>query len=223
VLVGKRFTGGEIISKNFRSIQEARKWIFGDAQKLKANPGSLLELKATAPAQAFSLAPARLAEACDAFRSDNEEPPRILSIPEVVHLLKLAQQKLQTPLMTGKGKPSIVTVYPGDLIPYPAVGLWAGSNLCLPSPCVIASGPLNANVEIAYFNKVANRIADDRLLWSTFVWDSDLPSVEGQRKQRGYQIYIPNITANSEIQSRYEGARGPHWRRFAFKIGWYNF
>ena len=54
VLVGKRFTGGEIISKNFRSIQEARKWIFGDAQKLKANPGSLLELKATAPAQGFS-------------------------------------------------------------------------------------------------------------------------------------------------------------------------
>ena len=39
VLVGKRFTGGEIISKNFRSIQEARKWIFGDAQKLRANPG----------------------------------------------------------------------------------------------------------------------------------------------------------------------------------------
>ena len=250
VLVGKRFTGGGIISKNFRSVQEARKWIFGDAQKFKANPGSLLELKATAPAQGFSLTPARLAEACDAFRrldeiqmtlteaidfvvkrarpaagtisvgeaiekaqlrkeskrptyrgdlvrrwrrfekwlpaakrktinsitqmdvrkfltecklkpkgennmrrnlsvffswaldhhymtenpckgikvekSDNEEPPRILSIAEVVHLLKLAQQKVQTPLMAGKGKPSIVTVYPGDLIPYLAVGLWAG-------------------------------------------------------------------------------------------------
>ncbi len=28
--------------------------------------------------------------------------------------------------MTGKGRPSIVTVYPGDLIPYLAVGLWAG-------------------------------------------------------------------------------------------------
>src|SRR6266446_3210426 len=42
VLVGKRFTGGEIVSKNFRSIQEARKWILGDGQKLKANPGSLL-------------------------------------------------------------------------------------------------------------------------------------------------------------------------------------
>jgi hypothetical protein len=62
VLVGKRFTGGEIISKNFRSIQGARKWIFGDAQKLKANPGSLLELKATAAAQGFSLTPARLAD-----------------------------------------------------------------------------------------------------------------------------------------------------------------
>ena len=72
VLVGKRFTGGEIISKNFRSIQEARKWIFGDVQKLKANPGSLLELKATAPGQGFSLTPARLAEACDAFRRLDE-------------------------------------------------------------------------------------------------------------------------------------------------------
>ena len=46
MLVGKRFTGGEIISKNFRSIQEARKWIFGDAQKLKANPGSLFSIRA---------------------------------------------------------------------------------------------------------------------------------------------------------------------------------
>jgi len=71
VLVGKGFTGGEIISRNFRSIQEARKWIFGE-QKLKANPGSLLELKATAPAQGFSLTPARLAEACDAFRRLDE-------------------------------------------------------------------------------------------------------------------------------------------------------
>jgi len=72
LLVEKRFTGGEIISKNFRWIQEARKWILGDAQKLKANPGSLLELKATAPAQGFSLTPARLSEACDAFRRLDE-------------------------------------------------------------------------------------------------------------------------------------------------------
>ena len=28
--------------------------------------------------------------------------------------------------MAGKGKPTIVSVHPGDLIPYLAVGLWAG-------------------------------------------------------------------------------------------------
>src|SRR5260370_29323620 len=36
VLVGKRFTCGEIISKNFRSIQAATKWIFVYVQKLKS-------------------------------------------------------------------------------------------------------------------------------------------------------------------------------------------
>src|SRR5215831_10542130 len=92
VLVGKRFTGGEIISKNFRSIQEARKCIFGDAQKLKANPGSLLELKATAPAQGFSLTPARLAEACDAFRRLDEIQMTLTEAIENAQLRKTSKR-----------------------------------------------------------------------------------------------------------------------------------
>jgi hypothetical protein len=49
-----------------------------------------------------------------------------LTIPEVTHLLKVAQQKLEVPMKAGKKKPSTVTVNPGDLIPYLAVGLWGG-------------------------------------------------------------------------------------------------
>jgi hypothetical protein len=83
-------------------------------------------------------------------------------------------------------------------------------TLSFPLPCVIASGPLNANIEVAYLNKIANRIAEDRLLYSTFAWDSDFPG-EGKRKQRGYQIFLPDITANREVQWRNEGADGPYW------------
>jgi hypothetical protein len=55
VLLGRKFTGGKVVSKNFSSTQEARKWIFGGAAKLKADPGSLLELKARAGSLASKL------------------------------------------------------------------------------------------------------------------------------------------------------------------------
>ena len=57
VQLGKRFTGGKRITRDFDSLQEAKRWIFGDAQKSKAEPGSLLELKARAGAAAFELTP----------------------------------------------------------------------------------------------------------------------------------------------------------------------
>ena len=47
--LGKRFTGGKRITRDFDSLQEARRWVFGDAHKSKAEPGSLLELKASSP------------------------------------------------------------------------------------------------------------------------------------------------------------------------------
>jgi hypothetical protein len=48
VQLGKRFTGGKRVTHDVSSIQAAKKWIFSDATKLKADPGSLLELKARA-------------------------------------------------------------------------------------------------------------------------------------------------------------------------------
>ena len=66
VQLGKRFTDGKRITRDFDSLQEAKRWVFGDAQS-KAEPGSLLELKARAGAAAFELTPARIAEPCNAF------------------------------------------------------------------------------------------------------------------------------------------------------------
>jgi hypothetical protein len=71
VQLGKRFIGGKRITRDFDSLQEAKRWIFGDAQKSKAEPGSLLELKARAGAAAFELTPVQIAEACNAFKRLN--------------------------------------------------------------------------------------------------------------------------------------------------------
>ena len=73
VELGKRYTGGKKRTKDFESIQAAKKWVFGpDATKLKAEPGSLIELKAKAGAAAFSITPSQISEAYDAFRRLSE-------------------------------------------------------------------------------------------------------------------------------------------------------
>jgi hypothetical protein len=74
VRVGKKFTGGSVLEKNFASLGKAKEWIFGDIQRLKAQPGSLIELKASAGAAAFSLTPAQITEAVDAYRRLAETP-----------------------------------------------------------------------------------------------------------------------------------------------------
>lgn len=81
VRVGKKFTGGSVILKNFASLGDAREWILGDAQKLKSKPGSLIELKALAGAAAFTLSPAQITEAADAYRRLSETP---LTLTEAV-------------------------------------------------------------------------------------------------------------------------------------------
>ena len=53
---------------HFPSLDKARKWIFGDAQKQKANPGSLVDLKARAGSAVFELSSAQINEAIDAFK-----------------------------------------------------------------------------------------------------------------------------------------------------------
>jgi len=68
IRLGKKFTGGQIITKNFDHLAQARDWIFGEAQKFVAAPGDLVTLKETAGKSAFVLSSRELDEAADAFR-----------------------------------------------------------------------------------------------------------------------------------------------------------
>lgn len=68
VRVGKRFTGGNVITRYFKTLDLARDWVFGDAQKEKANPGSIVQLERDAGALAFALTPDQLNEAANAFK-----------------------------------------------------------------------------------------------------------------------------------------------------------
>ncbi len=68
VRLGRRFTGGEVQTKHFASLDDARKWIFGDALKHKAAPGAVVELKQSSGAAAFALTPAQISEAHACFR-----------------------------------------------------------------------------------------------------------------------------------------------------------
>jgi ribosomal protein L7/L12 len=68
VQLGKRFTGGRRVTHDVSSIQAAKEWIFSDAQKLKADPGSLLDLKARAGSTVFELSSAQINEAVAAIK-----------------------------------------------------------------------------------------------------------------------------------------------------------
>jgi hypothetical protein len=68
VRLGSRFTGGKRVEMHFPTLDKARKWIFGDAQKQKAAAGSLLELKVRAGTAVFELSSAQLHESINAFK-----------------------------------------------------------------------------------------------------------------------------------------------------------
>jgi integrase len=63
--------------------------------------------------------------------SGEKEPPRVLTIKEIKELIDLALTEVKEPIRVGKGKSgkgkmSIITVHPGDLIPWLTIGLFAG-------------------------------------------------------------------------------------------------
>jgi len=68
VRLGKRFTGGPIVKRDFSKLNDAREWILGKAQSQKANPGTIIELKQSSGAAAFSLTPAQISESAACFR-----------------------------------------------------------------------------------------------------------------------------------------------------------
>jgi hypothetical protein len=69
VRLGKRFTGGAIVTKHFSDLADARNWIFGRAQKERAEPGSVLTLEQRFGAAAFALSPAQINEAAWAVQN----------------------------------------------------------------------------------------------------------------------------------------------------------
>lgn len=69
VRLGKRFTGGPVVKKDFPTLATAKDWIFGDAQGKKTNCGSVIMLKQHAGSTAFEMAPALIAEAAAAIRT----------------------------------------------------------------------------------------------------------------------------------------------------------
>ena len=66
--LGKRFTGGHVVKRDFSNLTDARKWIFGEAQEKKASPGPVIELKQSSGAAAFSLTHSQISEAASCFR-----------------------------------------------------------------------------------------------------------------------------------------------------------
>ena len=69
VRLGKRFTGGGVVTKHFSDLADARNWIFGGAQRERAEPGSVLILEQRYGAEAFALSPAQINEAAWAVQN----------------------------------------------------------------------------------------------------------------------------------------------------------
>lgn len=68
VRLGKRFTGGRVITTHYQTLEEARKYICGDSKDEQAKTGSVIELKKVAGESAFVLNADQLREASNAFK-----------------------------------------------------------------------------------------------------------------------------------------------------------
>lgn len=69
VRLGKRFTGGRVMKKDFSTLASAREWIFGEGESLRSSPGSIVGLKRTAGSAAFQLTSGQLSEAAAAVKT----------------------------------------------------------------------------------------------------------------------------------------------------------
>lgn len=59
---------GSVILKDFPKLDDARKWIFGEAQKERATPGAILDLKERAGTGIFEVSAAQLHESIGAIK-----------------------------------------------------------------------------------------------------------------------------------------------------------
>lgn len=67
--MGKRFTGGPILKRDFGTLAEAREWIGGNGRQHQAQRGTVLHLKKSAGSAAFELSANQIAEAASAGRA----------------------------------------------------------------------------------------------------------------------------------------------------------
>lgn len=68
VRLGRKFTGAGAVKRDFRTLDEARAWIFGDAATLRASVPGVVQLKQQSGAAAFELTHRQLTEAAAVFR-----------------------------------------------------------------------------------------------------------------------------------------------------------
>ena len=61
--LGKRFTGGPVVLRDFGKLDEARTWIFGEAQEKKSKAPSPVHIKREVGASGFALTPRQLSAA----------------------------------------------------------------------------------------------------------------------------------------------------------------
>jgi integrase/recombinase XerD len=95
VRLGKRFTGGPIIRRDFSTLGEAREWIFGAGAQDHKNPSpGQIDLKRDLGKAAFSLKPDELGESLAALKKLDELG---ISLTEAI---KLAQRVLPPPAGT---------------------------------------------------------------------------------------------------------------------------
>lgn len=59
-------------------------------------------------------------------KDEEKKPPRVLTIPEVIQVLALAQKEVVQPLKVARDEIADITVKAWDLIPYLTIGLFAG-------------------------------------------------------------------------------------------------
>ena len=83
VRLGKKFTGGKVVTKNFTSLTEARTWIFGEANQLTGpvSPG-IVALQKKSGTDAFSLSLKEMADAATAFRLCKEADMTLIEAVE---------------------------------------------------------------------------------------------------------------------------------------------
>jgi hypothetical protein len=105
--LGRRFTGGPVLKKDFSTVEDARSWIFGKAHAHKAEPGAIVDLKAGAGESAFKLSAAQLAEAKVAFRTCDKAG---LSLTEAVRFAVLHAKPPAGVISVGRGADQLAEI-----------------------------------------------------------------------------------------------------------------